>query len=89
MIVKEGIASVNGMISSIKENIPPILPILPLYSLVIWYAETGAQTTSENSPIKGIVNDNIPIASKRIPSTRLRILLAARTSTVAFLITLL
>jgi hypothetical protein len=70
--------SVKGNSSSKKVTIPPILPILPLYMVVIRYPAMGAQTTSENSPISGTVNESKPIASKTIPKIRFRVFFPTR-----------
>ena len=48
----------------------PARPILPLYNLVISQPATGAQITSENSPIPGITKESIPIPSKSNPKNR-------------------
>lgn len=53
-----------GIASSIKETAAAILPLLPLYILVIKYADAGAQNISDNSPKPGIAYDSNPIASK-------------------------
>ena len=69
-----GIISVNGISSSTKEKIPPTFPMLPLYIVANIIPETGAHTTSENSPINGIEKDIMPMASHIIPSIRFRYL---------------
>ena len=70
MIVKVGTMSKPGSISSIKVITPAARPILPLYNLVISQPATGAQITSENSPIPGITKESIPIPSKSNPKNR-------------------
>lgn len=50
MIVKIGITSVKGKISSKNTN---IVPLIPPKSLLNRKAEMGAQTASINSPIPG------------------------------------
>jgi len=64
-MVKVGITSNPGIISSTKDTTPAAFPILPLYSLIINQAEIGAQITSEKSPRKGTAKESIPIPSKR------------------------
>src|SRR5690606_18947946 len=59
--------SAPGNISSQKAMIPPTLPTVPLYIDFRSKPAIGAQTKSENSPIKGMLNDNIPIASNNKP----------------------
>lgn len=76
MIVNVGITSVNGNASSTNDTTPAILPALPLYNLVIIYADNGAHAMSESSAIKGTEYDNIPMASKIIPKIKFRVLLA-------------
>lgn len=68
MSVNVGITSKPGNASSTKVITPAIFPVLPAYNLVINQAETGAQMTSENSPIPGIKNDTKPSASNNKPS---------------------
>ena len=60
MIVKVGITSVKGKISS-KNAI--IFPLGPPKSILKRNAEMGAQTVSIHSPMPGITYDNIPIKS--------------------------
>lgn len=74
-MVKLGIKSENGKISSRKVNPPATFPKVPLYIQVIKKPARGAQITSENSPIPGIVNESIPIQSKKIPKINFLFLL--------------
>ena len=53
MIVKLGIKSVPGNISSIKLAMPPKAPFHPPKLTKKMMAERGAQTISANSPKKG------------------------------------
>ena len=54
MIVKLGIKSVPGNISSIKLKIPPTPPVHPPNMRKKHRAEIGAQMISANSPRMGI-----------------------------------
>lgn len=65
-MVKDGIMSVAGSISSIKEITPATFPTVPLYIQTIIKPDNGAQTTSVNSPITGKEKDNIPMPSNKI-----------------------
>ena len=51
--VKVGTTSINGNASSINVIAAATLPFLPLYNLVIKYADNGAQTISVSSPNPG------------------------------------
>lgn len=73
MIVNDGIMSVAGRISSKKDTKPATFPIVPLYIQTIIIPEIGAQIMSANSPIKGIVNDIIPMASNKRLKTKSRV----------------
>lgn len=57
--------STPGRISSIKVTAPAIFPVVHLYIRVIIHPLKGAQTTSPNSPTKGITNESIPIKSQQ------------------------
>ena len=64
-MVKIGITSVKGKISSKNTN---IVPLIPPKSLLNRKAEMGAQTASINSPIPGTTYDSIPIKSNNMHS---------------------
>ena len=65
-MVKDGIMSVTGSNSYIKETKPATFPTVPLYIQTIIKNDSGAQTTSVNSPITGKEKDNIPMPSNKI-----------------------
>lgn len=77
MMVKVGMISKPGIISSIKVTTPAACPIFPLYNRVISHPDNGAQMISEKSPIKGMAKESIPIASKRSPRKRCLYFLSA------------
>ena len=54
MIVKLGMKSVPGKISSMKFPIPPSAPFHPPNVIKKMIAEMGAQTISANSPKNGM-----------------------------------
>lgn len=62
-MVKEGMKSVKGNASSIKLSTAPKVPNLPPKLLRKINAESGAHTTSENSPTTGIVKLRHPMMS--------------------------
>ena len=69
-MVKVGIKSKKGNISSVKEKTPPIFPNTPLYIQAIKSPDNGAQITSENSPKNGIKRERNPMPSKIIPRNK-------------------
>ena len=76
MMVKVGITSSPGTISSIKVITPAAFPTFPLYIRVINHPANGAQMTSNISPNPGMSNEDIPIPSKSNPKTKLRVRLS-------------
>jgi hypothetical protein len=70
MIVKLGMKSVPGKISSIKFPIPPNAPFQPPNVKKKIRPEIGAQKKSVNSPIKGTAYDAYPIKSITIQNKR-------------------
>ena len=58
--------STPGRISSIKVTAPAIFPVVPLYIRVIIHPLKGAQTTSPNSPTKGITKHTTHITPNTI-----------------------
>lgn len=64
-MVKVGITSVKGRISSKNAM---IVPLAPPKSILNRNAEMGAQTASINSPIPGTTYESIPIKSNSMHS---------------------
>lgn len=78
--------SVAGKISSKNETTPATFPIVPLYIQAIINPESGAQTTSANSPIKGIEKDIIPTASnKRLKTKSLVLVFFSEICSICFI----
>ena len=70
MMVKLGMKSVPGKISSIKFPIPPKAPFHPPNVIKKIIAETGAQMISANSPKTGIAYVAQPMRSITKQNTR-------------------
>ncbi len=69
-MVKVGIKSTSGTISSTNSNIPAILPIFPLYIVANISADSGAHKKAKGGKIVG----NMPIKSNTMPKKSLAVL---------------
>ena len=69
-MVKVGMISVNGKASSTKFKTAPVAPNLPPKDFKNMKADSGAQTTSLNSPMPGMAKLKQPIRSITIQNVR-------------------